>query len=266
MTKPDPKKIIKALPQHYYVIEIKNRMIVDTNDPDVKIGETFCFKHFYSLDKPCNLKETNFECTCHEVITKNSYVEIDQICNTPKGFRAYHVKANPIENADGKITHIITQYTDIKKQVELKKNIEAQNLELKTQNEEYLAANEELREQKEEYETLYEELKEANREIKKSKDEIEGLKLFFENINEAVQDGIWVTDKNDVIFYANPGMEKISGVSRLEMINKNVLKDLPPETSKEIIPFYKKAKKQLEPVWYEIRVKTPNGKNTYQNG
>lgn len=260
MNKIDPKKIMQALPQHYYVIDIENRIIVDTNDPDVKIGEDYCFNYLYNLDKPCNAINADFECTCYKVLTEKTFIEFKQKINT----KTFHVKANPIFNHTDEITHIVTQYAD--NEVKLKKNIEEQNLELKAQNEEYLATNEELQEQKEEYEALYEELKEANKQINKSKSEIEGLKEFFENINEAVQDGIWVTDKNDVIFYANPAIEKISGVSRIDIINKNILNDFPKETNAEFLKFYNKAKKELKPIWYETNIKSIDGRNTVQNG
>ena len=39
--------------------------------------------------------------------------------------------------------------------------------------------------------------------------EIVETKQFYENIIEGVQDGIWVTDSKDVIFYANSAMEKM---------------------------------------------------------
>jgi PAS domain S-box-containing protein len=266
MTKLDSKKLIQALPQDYYVIDIKTRKIIETNNPDVKVGKTTCYKFFYGFDKPCSEVQSNFQCICHQVITQKSYTEVDQIINAPIGDKAYHVKANPVLNDDGKITHILAQYVDIKKEVELKKSIEKQNLELKAQNEEYLAANKELQEQKEAYESLYKEFKKVNSQIKKSKKETEDIKDFFENINEAVQDGVWVTDKNDIICYVNPGFEKIAGISRFEIMNKNVLKDFPPETIKDISFFFNKAKKQLKPVWYEVAVKTPSQKDTYQNG
>lgn len=96
--------------------------------------------------------------------------------------------------------------------------------------------------------------------------EIVETKQFYENITEGVQDGIWVTDKNDVIFYANLAMEKIAGVSREQIQGKNVLKDFPKETIGEFSKFYKQAKKEKKPVWYVIKAKTPGNKNVFQNG
>lgn len=96
--------------------------------------------------------------------------------------------------------------------------------------------------------------------------EIIKTKQFYENITEGVQDGIWVTDENDVIFYANSAMEKIAGVPREQIHGNNVLKDFPKETTGEIIGFYRQAKKEKKPVWYDLKVKTPAEKDTWQNG
>lgn len=97
-------------------------------------------------------------------------------------------------------------------------------------------------------------------------EEIVKTKLFYENITECVQDGIWVTDKNDVISYANLAMEKIVGVPREQIQGNNVLKDFPKETTYEFNKFYRQAKKEKKPVWYDIQVKTPAKRDTWQNG
>jgi PAS domain S-box-containing protein len=96
--------------------------------------------------------------------------------------------------------------------------------------------------------------------------EIVETKQFYENIIEGVQDGIWVTDKNDVIFYANSAMEKIAGVPREQIQGNNILKDLPEETIGEFSNYYKQAKKEKKPVWYDIKIKTPAKKDVCQNG
>ena len=94
----------------------------------------------------------------------------------------------------------------------------------------------------------------------------DGIKSFYEAILENAQDGIWVSDKNDMIFYANPGMEKIAGVPRDKITGNIVTRDFPKETTEEFLKFYQKARNTLKPVWYEVRVKTPAGRNTWQNG
>ncbi len=96
--------------------------------------------------------------------------------------------------------------------------------------------------------------------------EIVKTKQFYENITEGVQDGIWVTDINDVIFYANAAVEKIAGVPRDQIQGNNILKDFPEETTGEIIKYYKQAKREKKPIWYDIKVRTLANKDTWQNG
>ena len=101
---------------------------------------------------------------------------------------------------------------------------------------------------------------------KEAEAEIRKLKSFYEDVNENVQDGIWVTDKDDVIFYVNRGMERIAGVLKEMIIGNNVLKDFPKQTTEKFNVFYRKAKKELKPTWYEVTVETPAGVDTWQNG
>ncbi|RXP53646.1 PAS domain S-box protein [Lutibacter sp. HS1-25] len=96
--------------------------------------------------------------------------------------------------------------------------------------------------------------------------EIIKTKHFYENIIEGVQDGIWVTDKNDVIFYANKATERIAGVSIDLIKGKNILNDFPLETTGDLIEFYQQAKKEKKPVWYDIKINTLSHKDTWQNG
>lgn len=96
--------------------------------------------------------------------------------------------------------------------------------------------------------------------------EIIKTKQFYENITEGVQDGIWVTDVNDVIFYANSAMEKIAGVPREQIQGNNILNDFSEEVSGNLIKYYKQAKEEKKPVWYDIKVKTPANRDTWQNG
>ena len=91
-------------------------------------------------------------------------------------------------------------------------------------------------------------------------------KQFYEDIIEGVQDGIWVTDKNDVIFYANKAVEKISGMPREQIQGNNILKDFPEEITGELVKFYQQAKKEKKPIWYDIKVTTLAKIDTWQNG
>ena len=101
---------------------------------------------------------------------------------------------------------------------------------------------------------------------KKHSEVLDNTKSFYESILENVQDGIWVSNSKDVIFYVNDGMEKIAGIHKELIIGKNVLNDFPKETTEKFNNFYIDAKTKLEPIWYETTVETPAGKNTWQNG
>ncbi|MBN2738450.1 MAG: PAS domain S-box protein [Spirochaetales bacterium] len=103
-------------------------------------------------------------------------------------------------------------------------------------------------------------------ERKLNENEIGNLKNFYENILESVEDGIWVTNFDDVIYYTNKAMEKIAGIEREKIIGNHVINDFPEETLKDFIPYYEQAKNQLIPVFYEVYVKTPALRDSHQTG
>ena len=103
-------------------------------------------------------------------------------------------------------------------------------------------------------------------EQKKSENELKNLRDFHGQILNNINDGIWVTDKNDAIIYANSGMEQIAGVSVDQITGLSVLKDFPPETIEHFIKHYLKAKDTLVPQEYEAEVVTPSGRFTVQSG
>ncbi len=96
--------------------------------------------------------------------------------------------------------------------------------------------------------------------------EIIKTKQFYENVIEGVQDGIWVTDKNDKVYFANSAMEKIAGVKREQIQGKNFLTDFPDESTGELIKYYKQAKNEKRPIWYEVNVRTLGKRDIWQNG
>lgn len=252
MNRIDSKRILESLPFYFYVIDCESFLIIDSNDHDVKEEGLKCYQHIFGFDKPCDLIDNKATCTCKLIQKSKKKINFVQNIKTSKGTFTQRVTGAPVLNDKNEVTHIISQYIDISKELKLESKLSEQNTVLQAQNKEF--------------ESLYEELKEANCDLEKAKDDVVGLKEFFENINESVQDGIWVTDKQDVIFYTNPAMEKIAGISRIEIINKNVLKDFPKETIQELTPYFEKAKSTLKPIWYEVKVITPSEKNTYQNG
>lgn len=93
------------------------------------------------------------------------------------------------------------------------------------------------------------------------------MKDLYESILDGLACGVWVSDGNDVIFYANKGMEMIAGVTQQKLIGSNVLHDTAKSTIKCFAEHYIEAKETSNPVYYsEIPVTTPAGKNTYQSG
>ncbi|MBT4269325.1 MAG: PAS domain S-box protein [Deltaproteobacteria bacterium] len=103
-------------------------------------------------------------------------------------------------------------------------------------------------------------------ERKNMEDEMVSLKEFYQHILEKVEDGIWVTDSEDVMIYFNPGMEKIAGVKSADMLGLMVTRDFPEETIQHFIQFYSKAKNSLQSQQYESQVITPAGRETIQAG
>ena len=89
-------------------------------------------------------------------------------------------------------------------------------------------------------------------EQKKSGIRINETKLFYENILETTHDGIWVTNQDDVIVFANSAIEKIAGTDKTDLIGKNVVKDFPEETIGNFSAYYLEVKKGRVPVEYEV--------------
>lgn len=81
-------------------------------------------------------------------------------------------------------------------------------------------------------------------ERRQAEEEIVALKEFYESVLEGIVTGVWVTDKNDVIRYANKGAWVAIGINPAQV---HVLKDF-PEFFK---PYYLKAKETLQPFYYE---------------
>ena len=93
------------------------------------------------------------------------------------------------------------------------------------------------------------------------------IKNFYESILESIINGVWVTDDDDVINYANRGMGEIAGIPPEQIVGARVLIDFPEGTLKFFKPYYLEAKETLQPVFYDsISIKTPGGQQSYQTG
>ena len=103
--------------------------------------------------------------------------------------------------------------------------------------------------------------------LKNAQDELQRQKNFYAHILENIVDGVLVTDKDDVIFYANQGMGVIAGIPVKQIMGKRILIDFPEATLKFFCPHYLGAKELLKPVQYDaIPVTTPVGRPSYQSG
>jgi PAS domain S-box-containing protein len=96
--------------------------------------------------------------------------------------------------------------------------------------------------------------------------EIIKLKDFYQTILENIHDGILVTDRNDIIIYVNPGMEKIAGVKAIDILGRSIYRDFPPETIGFFIKYYDRARSYLESQQFETDVVTPTGRPSVQSG
>ena len=93
------------------------------------------------------------------------------------------------------------------------------------------------------------------------------IKKFYKNLVEGINEGIWVSDKEDRLYFMNRGMEEITGVKTENMEGLDILCDLPDETAGQLKNYYREAKETLKPVYYDsIPVTSPTGKKSYQSG
>lgn len=81
-------------------------------------------------------------------------------------------------------------------------------------------------------------------ERRQAEEEIVTLKEFYESVLEGIVTGVWVTDKNDVIRYANKGAWIAMGINPAQI---HALKDF----SEIFKPYYLRAKETLQPFYYE---------------
>ncbi|MBI2277651.1 MAG: PAS domain S-box protein [Dechloromonas sp.] len=88
----------------------------------------------------------------------------------------------------------------------------------------------------------------------------------FHAIIDSLNDGLWVTDGNHHIVYANQGMATIAGVGIEQLLGVNVLDGFPEGVSRHFRAEYLAALEAAQPRPYECRVITPAGRDTWQRG
>src|SRR5271169_1736320 len=92
-------------------------------------------------------------------------------------------------------------------------------------------------------------------------------KDLYESIMDGITSGVWVADKNNVIYYANRAMEMIAGVTQQKLIGSRVFTDFAENAIGYFKIHYKEAKESLRPLYYsDVPVMTPAGRQTYQSG
>ncbi|MBN1647382.1 MAG: PAS domain S-box protein [Spirochaetales bacterium] len=89
---------------------------------------------------------------------------------------------------------------------------------------------------------------------------------FYENILESIEAGIWVTNSEDVIIYANESLARISDLPRESLYGGEVFTDFPQSYLTEFGPIYRKAKKQKKILPYQVKVITRIGRVVYCAG
>ncbi|BDZ68966.1 PAS domain S-box protein [Methanobacterium ferruginis] len=110
-------------------------------------------------------------------------------------------------------------------------------------------------------------LNQMDRQRQESNKERLNIKQFYENLVEGINEGIWVTDSHDRLYFMNRGMEELTGVKTEKMKGLNILNDLPDETTAQLKKYYQMAKERLEPVYYDsISITSPDGRKSYQSG
>jgi PAS domain S-box-containing protein len=107
---------------------------------------------------------------------------------------------------------------------------------------------------------------ERARTLRESLERIDTQRTFYESILEKVQDGIFVTDSQHCILYANRSIGEISGLPPADLLGKQVLEDFPEETLRDFHPLYRRVMESRQPLPYEIRVVTPVGREGWQAG
>jgi PAS domain S-box-containing protein len=89
---------------------------------------------------------------------------------------------------------------------------------------------------------------------------------FCRRVLESIQEGIWVSDEEDVVRYANAGFERITGFGRDEIVGRKLFDGLTPGAPDELRARYLAAKESLSPACYETRARTRDGRESRQSG
>jgi len=97
----------------------------------------------------------------------------------------------------------------------------------------------------------------------RAEERLKESKEFYEGVLEGIVNGVWVTDKNDTICYANKGTEILMGTNLEQIVGIKVLQDFP-----EIFrPYYLKARETMQPFYYQaLPISIKEGQQNYLSG
>ena len=97
--------------------------------------------------------------------------------------------------------------------------------------------------------------------------ETERLKKMYGDILDYILDGIWAANNEDIIYYANNSMTRISGITSEELIGKNILEDFSDTLLKNIRSYYQKVKQSKSVFNFgQVPVITADGRQSLQSG
>ncbi len=214
------------------------------------IGE-YCYKAYQDRDRICE--------GCHLSISfrDGKTRTVERISNTNEGIRYYEHTASVLKGLNGEIIAGIELVRDISKRKQAEEALIRSREEIEN------LVQERTSELTSAVERLHKEIDHCARVEK----EIHGSKDFFNSILNGINNGVWVTNKDDVVFYTNRAMTDIAGIPGEQIKNMHVLTGFPENTLKYFRPYYLKAKKDLKPVKYDaLPVVIPSGRESYQAG
>lgn len=96
----------------------------------------------------------------------------------------------------------------------------------------------------------------------KIEEDLKTSRKFFESILQSIVFGIWVTDKDDSIRYANQGVGKVIGINPEKIIGMRIFN----EFNEFIRPYYQKAKEEKQPFCFEAVPFNTSGCLSYKSG
>ncbi len=90
---------------------------------------------------------------------------------------------------------------------------------------------------------------------------------MYEIILDNIIEGVFIANQNDIIYYVNEGMLKITGNTKDQIIGQNIFKDFLEENLNSLIPYYLKTKNDLRTTYFDEILKTsPSGQKSYLSG